>query len=449
MVDIVVGRRVDQGFSLMPNALARDPKASPRAIRVYCFLNSHAEGWKTSAARIAGQIDMNEKTVRTALRELESLGYLERAQSRDGANQFDCAAYMVHQISEKPQVSPDRQNLPDGDSSRPVKITQREHAGETGHNRRSVPTGKNYRPLRRLKNKTNSRVTGGEERYGGHRAGDHVDPQPENSLGGACDSASGASARSDAPGGGSGANTPAGGQQAPDAAAGLADGAADDAGVADSGSQPEPNTTNGSQSVSNASNPRAGAITPDDPQKSASGSHSGENGDEIPTLDQLATQHQAQVRCERHAKWPADKPVPNCVACQNTREQHENHQQETQAAARARRRAAQAICTTCDDDGLIAGPNRRYATCGHPNVTRGQVADYLRKQTPRQWGKPEPPKRKLAPMPIEKYPKHAREKPCPECEQPAGKPCKLPDGYQPPAPCSGRILTLTPKEKTQ
>lgn len=449
MVDIVVGRRVDGGFSLMPNALARDPDVSARAIRVYCFLNSHAEGWKTSAARIAGQISMAEKTIKVALRELESLGYLERTQGRDDANQFGSAVYVINQISAKPQVIPDGQNLPDGDGSRGVKNAQREHAGETGQNPRSFPMGKIYPPLRRLSNKTNSRVEVGGDRYGGQRAGESNDPQPENSLGGVGDLASGADARSDAPDGADGAIGPAGGSQATDAAAGVATGVTDAAGVADFGNHPDPNTPEGSQSVSNASNPRAGAITPTDPQKPASGSPGPENGDEIPTLDQLATQHQAQVRCERHAKWPADKPVPNCVACQNAREQHENHQHETQAAARARRRAAQAICTTCDDDGLIAGPDRRYATCGHPNVTRGQVADYLRKQQPRQWGKPEPPKRKLAPMPIEKYPKHAREKPCPECEQPAGKPCKLPDGYQPPAPCSGRILNLTPKEKTQ
>lgn len=448
MVDIVVGRRVDTGFSLMPNALARDPKASARAIRVYCFLNSHAEGWKTSAARIAGQIDMNEKTVRTALRELESLGYLDRVQSRDGSNQFDGATYMVHQISEKPQVSPDRQNLPDGDSSRPVKITQREHAGETGHNRRSVPTGKNYRPLRRLKNKTNSRVTGGEERYGGHRAGDHVDPQPENSLGGACDSASGASARSDAPGGGSGANTPAGGQQAPDAAAGVAAGADGVAGVADSGNQSEPNTPNGSQSVSNASSPHAGAITPTNPQNSVSGPHSGQNGDKILTLDQLA-QHQRETRrCDKHAQWPADKPVPSCLACKNVRENYERDVVAFETSYRTMSRAAKAICTECDEGGMIKLPGG-YTICDHPHVTRGDVSDYLQKQPPKVHSQPDPPKRKLAPMPIEKYPAHAREKPCPECEQPAGKPCKLPDGYQPPAPCSGRILNLTPKEKTQ
>lgn len=436
MVDIVVGRRVDAGFSLMPNALARDPKASPRAIRVYCFLNSHAEGWKTSAARIAGQIDMGEKAVKASLRELESLGYLERAHLRDESNRFDGAAYVVHQIPTKPQVIPVGQNMPDGDSSRGAKSAQREHAGETGHNRRSFPMGTFDPPIRRLKNKTNSRVEVGGDRYGDHRAGDATDPQPENSLG---DLASGASARSDAPDGADGAEGPAGGSQSPDAAAG----------VADSGGQPEPNTPHGSQSVSNASNPHAGAITPTNPQNSVSGPHSGQNGDKILTLDQLAQQQREARRCDKHAQWPADKPVPSCVACKNVREKHENQHQETQAAARARRRAAQAVCTTCDDDGLIARPGRRYATCDHPTVTRGDVADYLRKQQPRQWGKPAPPKRKLAPMPIEKYPKHAREKPCPECEQPAGQPCKLPDGYQPPAPCTARILNLQPAKETQ
>lgn len=441
MVDIVVGRRVDAGFSLMPNALARDPKASPRAIRVYCFLNSHAEGWKTSAARIAGQIDMGEKAVKASLRELESLGYLERAQSRDESNRFDGSAYVVHQIPTKPQVIPDGQNMPDGGNSRGAKTAQREHAGETEHNRRSFPIGTFDPPLRRLSNKTNSRVTGGGDRYGDHRAGDATDPQPENSLEPDSGLASGASARSDAPEGDNRAEGPAGGSQSPDAAPGTPEGGPE------TGSQRDmtPEALKRSQSRSNASSTPGGAITPDDPQNSASGAPGLENGGEIPTLDQLQAQHVRATRCPQHAQWPVDKPVPNCVACKNVREKHENQHQETQAATRARRRAAQAVCTTCDDDGLIARPGNRYATCDHPTVTRGDVADYLRKQTPRQWGKPEPPKRKLAPMPIEKYPAHAREKPCPECGQPAGQPCQFSDGYQPPAPCTARILNLKPE----
>ncbi|MDK4326770.1 helix-turn-helix domain-containing protein [Corynebacterium propinquum] len=428
MVDIVVGRRVDAGFSLMPNALARDPKASARAIRVYCFLNSHAEGWKTSAARIAEQINASEKTIKEALRELESLGYLDRVQSRDGSNRFEGTAYVVHQISVKPQVVPVGQNLPDGDSSRGVKTTQREHAGETVQNPRSFPEGKIYPPVRRLSNKTNSRVTGGGDRYGGHRAGDATDPQPENSLESDSGLASGADARSDAPEG--------------------ADGAAGDSGLGDSDSQPDPNTPQGSQSVSNASNPHAGAITPTAPQKSASGSPSPENGDKILTLDQLAQRQQEARRCDKHAQWPADKPVPSCLACKNVRENYERDVVAFETSYRTMSRAAKAICTECDEAGMIKLPGG-YTICDHPTVTRGDVADYLQKQPPKVHSQPAPPKRKLAPMPIEKYPAHAREKACPECGQPAGTPCKFPDGYQPPAPCTARILNLQPVKETQ
>lgn len=445
MVDIVVGRRVDAGFSLMPNALARDPKASPRAIRVYCFLNSHAEGWKTSAARIAGQIDMGEKAVKASLRELESLGYLERAQSRDESNRFDGSAYVVHQIPTKPQVIPDGQNMPDGDSSRGAKSAQREHAGETGHNRRSFPMGTFDPPLRRLRNNTNSRVEVGGERYGDHRAGDATDPQPENLDSGL---ASGASARSDAPDGADGAEGPVGGSQSPDVAAGVAAGAASDAGAVNSDSQPDPNTLNGSQSASNASNPHAGAITPDDPQNSASGSPGPENGDEIATLDQLQAQHIRATRCPQHAQWPADKPVPNCVACKNVREAGERAAAETETTQRSLRRAATACCTECDEAGMIKLPGG-YTICDHPAVTRGDVSDYLQKQPPKVHSQPDPPKRKLAPMPIEKYPAHAREKDCPECGQPAGHACQFDDGYQPPAPCIARILNLEPAKETQ
>lgn len=444
MVDIVVGRRVDAGFSLMPNALARDPKASARAIRVYCFLNSHAEGWKTSAARIAGQIDMGEKAVKASLRELESLGYLERAQSRDESNRFDGSAYVVHQIPTKPQVVPDGQNMPDGDSSRGAKSAQREHAGETGHNRRSFPMGTFDPPLRRLRNNTNSRVEVGGDRYGGHRAGETIDPQPENSLESDSGLASGASARSDAPEGDTRAIGPAGGSQAPDAAPGTPEGGPE----TNSQRDMTPEALKRSQSLSKASNAPGGAITPTSPQKSASGSPGPENGDKILTLDQLAQRQQEARRCDKHAQWPADKPVPSCLACKNVRENYEQDIVAFETSYRTMSRAAKSICTECDEAGMIKLPGG-YTICDHPTVTRGDVSDYLQKQPPKVHSQPAPPKRKLAPMPIEKYPAHAREKPCPECEQPAGKPCKLPDGYQPPAPCSGRILNLTPKEKTQ
>lgn len=444
MVDIVVGRRVDAGFSLMPNALARDPKASPRAIRVYCFLNSHAEGWKTSAARIAGQIDMGEKAVKASLRELESLGYLERAQSRDESNRFDGSAYVVHQIPTKPQVIPDGQNMPDGGNSRGAKTAQREHAGETEHNRRSFPMGTFDPPLRRLKNNTNSRVTEGGDRYGDHRAGESNDPQPENSLESDSGLASGASARSDAPEGDTRADGPAGGSQSPDAAAGVAAGADGGAGVGDSGNRPDPNTPNGSQSASNASNPPAGAITPDNPQNSASGSHSGENGDEKTPLDRYQERYIRSTRCPQHAQWPVDKPVPSCLACKNTREEYDRALVDSENAYRALRRAAKAICTECDEAGMIKLPGG-YTTCDHPTVTRVDVSDYLQKQPPKVHSQPHPLKRKLTPMSIEKYPAHAREKACPECGQPAGQPCQFDDGYAPPAPCTARILNLKPE----
>lgn len=444
MVDIVVGRRVDAGFSLMPNALARDPKASARAIRVYCFLNSHAEGWKTSAARIAEQINASEKTIKEALRELESLGYLDRVQSRDGSNRFEGTAYVVHQISVKPQVVPVGQNLPDGDSSRGVKTTQREHAGETVQNPRSFPEGKIYPPVRRLSNKTNSTVTGGGDRYGGHRAGETIDPQPENSLESDSGLASGASARSDAPEGDTRAIGPAGGSQAPDAAPGTPEGGPE----TNSQRDMTPEALKHSQSLSKASNAPGGAITPTSPQKSASGSPGPENGDKILTLDQLAQRQQEARRCDKHAQWPADKPVPNCVACKNVRENYERDVVAFETSYRTMSRAAKSICTECDDVGMIKLPGG-YTICDHPTVTRGDVSDYLQKQPPKVHSQPDPPKRKLAPMPIEKYPAHAREKPCPECGQPAGHACQFDDGYQPPAPCTARILNLQPAKETQ
>jgi hypothetical protein len=83
---VTIHRRTSAAdFTVIPNAVLRDRRLSARARGVLVYLLSLADGWQTTADRLAQEFLEGRDAIRTALRELEAVGYLRRDKYRDPA----------------------------------------------------------------------------------------------------------------------------------------------------------------------------------------------------------------------------------------------------------------------------------------------------------------------------------------------------------------------------
>lgn len=77
------------GFVMVPNSVARPGgDLSGLAVAVLVYLLSHRDGFDVTSQSIARQFKNGRDAVRTALRELKDLGYIETAQKRDEAGDW-------------------------------------------------------------------------------------------------------------------------------------------------------------------------------------------------------------------------------------------------------------------------------------------------------------------------------------------------------------------------
>lgn len=76
--DAVIFDRRDDPFVRFPNETARDGALSFRARGLLAYMLSHKRGWSFSVVKLAAQSTEGVAAVRTAIGELEDLGYLER-----------------------------------------------------------------------------------------------------------------------------------------------------------------------------------------------------------------------------------------------------------------------------------------------------------------------------------------------------------------------------------
>lgn len=76
-------------FTIISNVLMRDTRLSLRARGLMAMMQTHRSGYRLSSEGIASQALEGRDAVRTAMRELEALGYITRTQVRDERGRVD------------------------------------------------------------------------------------------------------------------------------------------------------------------------------------------------------------------------------------------------------------------------------------------------------------------------------------------------------------------------
>lgn len=106
---IRIGKRRSAGFAQIPNDTLRDSRLTYRARGVLGDLLSHAEGWSTSAERLAQGSPAGQEgrdSIRKALSELERYGYIAREKVRDERGRIR-TEYVIYE-EPQPQIVEER-----------------------------------------------------------------------------------------------------------------------------------------------------------------------------------------------------------------------------------------------------------------------------------------------------------------------------------------------------
>ncbi|WP_418346212.1 helix-turn-helix domain-containing protein [Rhodococcus pyridinivorans] len=82
-------------FTMIPNAWIRDRRLSRRARGLLIELMSHRPGWKTSVATLAKTGPEGEAAIKSAIKELETIGYLERHIDTDQRGRRTGTRYII------------------------------------------------------------------------------------------------------------------------------------------------------------------------------------------------------------------------------------------------------------------------------------------------------------------------------------------------------------------
>ena len=97
--------RTQDGYTVIPNKVFLDKRLSMKGLGLLCKLLSLPDGWEYSEQGMAATFTDGRASVRTAIAELETLGYLRRTQGRMEGGKFSGGDWVVD-IGESPQEPP-------------------------------------------------------------------------------------------------------------------------------------------------------------------------------------------------------------------------------------------------------------------------------------------------------------------------------------------------------
>ncbi len=129
----------DRNYTIVPNTWVRDVRLSRKARGLLAELLSHAVGWSVSLEYLVASGAEGRDAVRSAIKELEDVGYLTRSRARDAAGRLGGAHYALadpHTVSGIPASDNPTQG------ERPRKKTSREKNSSKYHVPPSGVSGK-------------------------------------------------------------------------------------------------------------------------------------------------------------------------------------------------------------------------------------------------------------------------------------------------------------------
>ena len=106
------GRMAADDFTQVRNALFRDPRVSFKAKGIFGLISTHRDGFGITPAAIAACGTDGISAVNTALRELESVGYLQRERIRNEDGTLRGTVYYITDQPEHPRRSEPNSDCP-------------------------------------------------------------------------------------------------------------------------------------------------------------------------------------------------------------------------------------------------------------------------------------------------------------------------------------------------
>jgi len=121
-------------YATVPNDLLNSDKISLKAKGLYAFIQSKPDTWDFSVDRISKQIFEGTTVVASALRELESFGYLRRKRFQN-ASGFWLVEYELNEFGNPDVENPRQENLVSGNpsqenpvSGKPANISKQDYS---------------------------------------------------------------------------------------------------------------------------------------------------------------------------------------------------------------------------------------------------------------------------------------------------------------------------------
>lgn len=123
------GPRPEEDFTMISNALARNPEITIEAKGIYMFMRSHRDGWNMTVVRIAEALGASKGRVSKYINELIDAGYIIRSQGSGEGGRFGEIEYLIL-TSPRPKnpdtVKPYTENRPTKEDYLPKKINPQE-----------------------------------------------------------------------------------------------------------------------------------------------------------------------------------------------------------------------------------------------------------------------------------------------------------------------------------